>query len=121
MGDARRLRQVLQNLVENGVKYSPNGGRIAVRVQASPGVVELRVEDEGVGIPPDQLHAIFERFHRVDNSATRRIGGTGLGLSIVKGLVTAHGGTIRAESKGEGRGSTFVVTLPTRQKGATAE
>jgi PAS domain S-box-containing protein len=121
MGDARRLRQVLQNLVENGVKYSPNGGRIAVRVQASPGVVELRVEDEGVGIPPDQLHAIFERFHRVDNSATRRIGGTGLGLSIVKGLVTAHGGTIRAESEGEGRGSTFVVTLPTRQKGATAE
>jgi signal transduction histidine kinase len=121
MGDARRLRQVLQNLVENAVKYSPDGGRIAVRLLAPPGVVELRVEDDGVGIPPDQLHAIFERFHRVDNSATRRIGGTGLGLSIVKGLVTAHGGTIRAESEGEGRGSTFVVTLPTRQKGATAE
>ena len=119
MGDARRLRQVLQNLVENAVKYSPDGGRIAVRVQAPPGVVELRVEDEGVGIPPDQLHAIFERFHRVDNSATRRIGGTGLGLAIVKGLVTAHGGTIHAESEGEGRGSAFVVTLPIPQKGAT--
>jgi signal transduction histidine kinase len=118
LGDARRLRQVLQNLIENAVKYSPDGGRIAVRVQAPPGVVEWRVEDEGVGIPPDQLHAIFERFHRVDNSATRRIGGTGLGLAIVQGLVTAHGGTIHAESKGEGRGSAFVVTLPTPQKGA---
>jgi signal transduction histidine kinase len=121
MGDARRLRQVLQNLVENAVKYSPDGGRIAVRVQAPPGLVELRVEDDGMGIPTDQLHAIFERFHRVDNSATRRIGGTGLGLAIVKGLVTAHGGTIHAESEGEGRGSAFVMTLPTPQKGATAD
>jgi signal transduction histidine kinase len=112
---------VLQNLIENAVKYSPNGGRIAVRVQAGPGVVELRVEDEGVGIPPDQLHAIFERFHRVDNSATRRIGGSGLGLAIVKGLVTAHGGTIHAESRGEGRGSAFVVTLPLPQKGAATD
>ena len=121
MGDTRRLRQVLQNLVENAVKYSPNGGRIAVRVQVRPGLVELRVEDEGVGIPPDQLHAIFERFHRVDNSATRPIGGTGLGLAIVKGLVTAHGGTIHAESEGEGRGSAFVVTLPTPQKGVSTD
>ena len=79
------------------------------------------MEDEGVGLPPDQLLAIFERFHRVDNSATRRIGGTGLGLAIVKGLVTAHGGTIHAESGGEGRGSAFVVTLPTPQKGASTD
>ena len=112
LGDARRLRQVLQNLVENAVKYSPDGGCVAVQLSARDTMIEVRVEDEGLGIPPDQLALIFERFHRVDNSKTRSIGGTGLGLAIVKGLVEAHGGAIHAESAGEGRGSTFVVTLP---------
>lgn len=111
-GDARRLRQIIQNLVENAVKYSPHGGRVTARLLAHPRSIELRIDDEGIGIPADQLVPIFERFHRVDSSMTRRIGGTGLGLAIVKGLVTAHGGAIHAESAGEGHGSRFVTILP---------
>jgi signal transduction histidine kinase len=111
-GDVRRLRQVTQNLVENAIKYSPGGGRVTVRLAEAAEMVEMRVRDEGVGIPSDQLSAIFERFHRVDNSSTRRIGGTGLGLAIVRELVRAQGGAIHAESAGEGQGSTFVVTFP---------
>ena len=111
-GDPRRLRQVLQNLLDNAIKYSPDGARIGVQLAGRDGTVELRVEDEGIGIPLDHLPLIFERFHRVDSSMTRRIGGTGLGLAIVKGLVTAHEGTIQVHSDGEGHGSVFVVTLP---------
>lgn len=111
-GDAPRLRQVVQNLVDNAVKYSPEGGRVAVRLAARGDTVELRVEDQGIGLPPDQLERVFARFYRVDSSHTRGIGGTGLGLAIVQELVAAHGGQVRAESAGPGRGSAFVVTLP---------
>lgn len=115
-GDERRLRQVLLNLIGNAIKYSPDGGRIDVTMTASHELVELRVTDEGLGIPADQLEHIFERFHRVDNTNTRRIYGTGLGLTIVRGLVEAHGGRVWAESLGPGRGSTFVVHLPAAQE-----
>lgn len=115
-GDARRLRQVVQNLVENAVKYSPAGGPVALSLRGRRGGVELRVTDLGIGLSPDQLEPIFARFHRLDNSTTRRVGGTGLGLAIVRGLVAAHGGTIHAESAGDGEGATFVVFLPRAPK-----
>lgn len=114
-GDARRLRQILQNLIDNAIKYSPGGKRVTVRLQCRGAAVELRVEDEGVGIPADQLTRVFDRFHRVDGSLTRRVAGTGLGLAIVRELVTAQGGSVRAESAGGGRGSAFTVTLPIAQ------
>jgi signal transduction histidine kinase len=111
-GDARRLRQVVQNLLDNARKYSPVGSRITVRLAGGTGHVELRVEDAGTGIPPDQLALVFDRFHRVDSSLTRQVAGTGLGLAIVRELVVAQGGTVRAESAGLGQGSTFIVTVP---------
>jgi signal transduction histidine kinase len=106
------VRQILLNLVGNAIKYSPQGGRVEVIAVRSPDGVELRVVDQGIGIPRAELERVFERFHRVDQSPTRRIYGTGLGLAIVKGLVEAQGGRVWAESAGPGQGSTIVVTLP---------
>jgi two-component system phosphate regulon sensor histidine kinase PhoR len=108
MGDHDKLSQVLGNLVENGVKFTPEGGSIAVSATAHADVVEVRVSDTGVGIPAEHLPHVFERFYKADRS--RREVGTGLGLAIVKHLVQAHGGDIRAESH-EGRGATFIFTL----------
>lgn len=108
--DGRRIRQVLHNLVENALKYS-SGGEIAVRVRREGPMVHVSVSDQGIGIAPDQLARIFERFYQVDGAATRRAGGVGLGLSICKGIVEAHGGHIWAEST-PGVGSTFHFTLP---------
>lgn len=115
-GDPRRIRQVLHNLLDNALKYSPDGGPIGVQLRPRRGHVELRVVDAGLGLAPDQLERIFERFHRVDTSSTRRIGGTGLGLAIARGLVEAHGGYIRAESPGEGYGATFIAGFPRAAK-----
>jgi signal transduction histidine kinase len=112
VGDERHVRQILLNLVGNAIKYSPQGGRVEVIAVRSPDGVELRVVDQGIGIPRAELERVFERFHRVDQSPTRRIYGTGLGLAIVKGVVEAQGGRVWAESTGPGQGSTFVVTLP---------
>ncbi|MAF52525.1 MAG: PAS domain-containing sensor histidine kinase [Chloroflexi bacterium] len=108
MGDHDKLSQVLGNLVENGVKFTPEGGSIAVSATAHADVVEVRVSDTGVGILAEHLPHVFERFYKADRS--RREVGTGLGLAIVKHLVQAHGGDIRAESH-EGRGATFIFTL----------
>jgi two-component system phosphate regulon sensor histidine kinase PhoR len=107
--DARRIGQVLTNLLANAVKFSPPGGRIEVGARASDGWVEFWVTDTGVGIPPDQLVRVFERFYKMDPSRTG--GGTGLGLAICKHLVQAHGGSIWAESAGAGQGATFRFTL----------
>jgi signal transduction histidine kinase len=112
VGDERYVRQILLNLVGNAIKYSPQGGRVDVIAVRSTDAVELRVVDQGIGIPRAELARVFERFHRVDQSPTRRIYGTGLGLAIVKGLVEAQGGRVWAESAGPRQGSTFVVTLP---------
>jgi two-component system phosphate regulon sensor histidine kinase PhoR len=109
--DRDRLAQVLINLLENAVKFTPDGGRISVSAAADPGRVVLSVSDTGVGIPPDEIPRIFERFYRVDRSRDRREGGTGLGLAIAKHLVQAMGGTIQVESV-QGAGTTFRVTLP---------
>ncbi|MDD3717915.1 MAG: GAF domain-containing protein [Actinomycetota bacterium] len=109
--DPDKIEQVLVNLVDNAAKYSPSGGEIRLTLEANPRGVECSVSDSGVGIPEEHLSNIFEKFHRVDNRATREIYGTGLGLYVSKSIVEAHGGTIWAESV-LGEGSTFHFTLP---------
>ena len=109
--DRDRLAQVLINLLDNAVKFTPEGGRIFLTAAAREGRIVLDVSDSGVGIPPDEIGRIFERFYRVDRSRDRREGGTGLGLAIAKHLTLAMGGTIEVESV-PGRGTTFRVTLP---------
>ncbi len=111
--DAELLLRVLDNLLSNAVKYTPEGGRITVQLRVEGGQAVLRVSDTGMGIPPTQLSALFTKYHRVPGEATLGIRGTGLGLLIVKGIVEAHGGTVRAESEGvPGKGSTFIVSIP---------
>jgi len=109
--DPDKIEQVFVNLVDNAVKYSPSGGEITLTLAAQQRSVECSVQDSGVGIPAEHLAYIFEKFHRVDNRATREIYGTGLGLYVSKSIVEAHGGTIWAESE-LGKGSTFRFTLP---------
>ena len=109
--DPDKIEQVITNLVDNALKYSPSGGVVTVTLKSHPRKVEFSVNDQGVGIPEDHLPYIFEKFHRVDNQATREIGGTGLGLYVSKSIIEAHGGTIWAESRPD-EGSTFHFTLP---------
>jgi PAS domain S-box-containing protein len=111
-GDPARVQQVIWNLLANAIKFTPQGGRIAVTLRGTNREVEISVADNGAGIRPDFLPHVFDRFHQADRSITRRFGGLGLGLAIVKHLVELHGGTVRAESPGEGQGSTFTVALP---------
>lgn len=108
MGIEEQLNQVFINLIENAIKYTPEGGRVVVSAEADENWVTLRVVDNGVGIPPEDLDRIFERFYRVDKARSRQAGGTGLGLSIVKHIVKGHGGDIWVESK-VGVGSLFTV------------
>lgn len=109
--DPLRLEQVFNNLLENAIKYTENGGRIALRAKLAGDFMDIRVEDSGVGIPPIDLPHIFERFYRADKARSREQGGTGLGLSIVKHIVQAHGGTVRAEST-YGKGTTIILAWP---------
>jgi PAS domain S-box-containing protein len=111
-GDASRLQQIVWNLVSNAIKFTPRGGRVRVSLDFSSAQARLEVADNGVGIRPEFLPHVFDRFHQADRSITRRFGGLGLGLSIVKHLVELHGGEVRAASEGEGLGATFAVTLP---------
>ena len=111
-GDPQRLQQVIWNLLSNAVKFTGGGGRVEVRVARVGGHVELSVADSGVGIAPEFMPHIFERFRQADAGTTRERGGLGLGLAIVRQLVELHGGTVGADSGGVGRGSTFVVSLP---------
>ncbi|MGY3266659.1 PAS domain S-box-containing protein [Lysobacter sp. HA35] len=110
--DPDRLQQVVWNLVTNAVKFTDRGGRVDVSVARVDDGVEVRVRDTGRGIQPEFLPHVFERFSQVDASSTREHGGLGLGLSIVRHLVEMHGGTVRADSAGVGRGATFTVRLP---------
>lgn len=110
-GDRARLKQVVVNLVDNAIKYTPAGGRVEVRVTRENSYALLEVKDTGVGIPKEALPHIFERFYRVDKARSRAVGGTGLGLAIVKSICTAHGGQVNVEST-ENKGSCFVVQLP---------
>jgi heavy metal sensor kinase len=112
-GDPERMRQLLANLLDNAVRYTPpgSGGAVTVAVRRSGSDAQIVVEDTGVGIAPEHLPRIFDRFYRVDPARSRATGGTGLGLAIVKHVAQSHGGRVTAESE-VGRGSRFVVTLP---------
>lgn len=112
VGDPERLQQVVWNLANNAVKFTPKGGTIVVRLQRSGTHIELAVSDSGQGIGEDFLPHVFERFRQAEGSTTRRHGGLGLGLALVRHLVEGHGGTVRAESEGQGRGARFIVLLP---------
>jgi two-component system phosphate regulon sensor histidine kinase PhoR len=107
--DSSRLGQVLSNLLHNAIKFTPEGGLVILKARQDGDVVEFSVEDNGIGIPADDLPRIFERFYKADHARTE--GGTGLGLAIARHLVEAHGGRIWVESA-EGRGSTFYFTIP---------
>ncbi len=111
-GDPGRLQQVMWNLLSNAIKFTSSGGRVEVRLERREGAVRVEVADSGVGIPPDFLPHVFERFRQADQSSTRRHGGLGLGLAIVRHLVEAHGGIVSVESPGAGKGATFAVSLP---------
>jgi PAS domain S-box-containing protein len=111
-GDARRLQQVLWNLLTNAVKFTARGGRVSVTLRREDSSVSIEVADTGTGIAPAFLPHVFDRFRQQDASHARRAGGLGLGLAIVKHLVELHGGTAEAHSEGEGMGATFVVRIP---------
>lgn len=113
--DSTRILQVLTNLVTNALKFTPEGGRITLRLIDTATQVQVQVSDTGEGIAPDQLPHIFEKFRQVDSSITRRSSGLGLGLFLVRSIVEAHGGTVTADSSGIGQGATFTLTLPKQE------
>ena len=110
--DSGRVQQIVWNLLTNAIKFSPEGGAIRVKVRRAPTTVEIIVSDGGQGITREFLPYVFESFRQAEGATTRRHGGLGLGLSIVKHLAEAHGGSVSAESEGEGLGATFIVRLP---------
>jgi two-component system, OmpR family, sensor histidine kinase SenX3 len=113
MGDAAELRAAISNLVDNAIKYSSKNVRVLVRVDRQDARnVTVRVRDNGLGIPPEELKRIFKRFYRIPGAISARIKGTGLGLFIVRSVAERHGGRAWAESAGDGQGSTFVLQLP---------
>jgi PAS domain S-box-containing protein len=112
-GDAQRLQQVLWNLLSNAVKFTESGGKVSLALSHDQRAVQIVVSDTGMGISPDILPYVFDRFTQGDSSTTRAHAGLGLGLAIVRHLVELHGGVVSAESSGEGKGSTFRVWLPT--------
>jgi signal transduction histidine kinase/ActR/RegA family two-component response regulator len=119
-GDPERLQQVVWNLVSNAVKFAPNGGRVEVRLKRADSYVEIVVADDGQGIKPEFLPYVFEHFRQEDAGTNRHRGGLGLGLAIVRHIVELHGGTVRAESEGLGKGATFTVALPNTQARAVS-
>jgi signal transduction histidine kinase len=114
VGDRDRLQQVVWNLVSNALKFTPKGGRIEVELRDEADDATVRVTDSGIGIAADFLPFVFDRFRQADSSMSRRHSGLGLGMAIVRHLVELHGGTVSAESDGEGRGATFKLRLPKR-------
>lgn len=109
--DEDKLTQVIDNIISNALKYSPEGGTITFRVKLLDDHIEVSISDQGIGIPKDNLNKVFERFYRVDRARTRQLGGTGLGLAIAKEIIGVHGGDIWAKSQ-EGKGTTIIFTLP---------
>jgi signal transduction histidine kinase len=112
MCDADRIREAIDNLISNAIKYSPIGGRISVLVSNERKKTLIRVADEGAGLSPEDLGRLFGRFQRLSAKPTAGESSTGLGLSIVKRIVDMHGGDVLAESAGPGQGATFTITLP---------
>ncbi len=118
--DSSRLQQVLWNLLNNAVKFTPRGGKIAISTKATPiGNVAIAIKDSGIGISKDELGRVFDAFEQGASEAVQRSGGLGLGLAISKALIDLHGGTLQAESEGRGLGATFTVELPI-EKGASS-
>jgi len=115
-GDDLRLEQVLYNLVQNAIKYSPQGGPISLALTLEPASVSIAITDRGIGIPTAELSGLFQRFYRATNAAATTVSGLGLGLYIVHDIVSRHGGTISVDST-EGIGSTFTIQLPRRAPG----
>lgn len=120
--DPDRLQQVVWNLLSNAIKFTPQGGRVEIRLNSVVGnaasrlYAQLQVTDTGKGISPEFIPHVFDRFRQADSTTTRSYGGLGLGLAIVRHLVELHGGTVRAESPGEGQGATFIVQLPLQEE-----
>ncbi|MEG4213614.1 PAS domain S-box protein [Microcoleus sp. S13_B4] len=112
LGDATRLQQVVWNLLTNAIKFTPTGGRVEVELKTIDSCAQIQVRDTGKGIKPEFIPYVFDTFRQADSSITRTFGGLGLGLAIVRHVVELHGGTVKAESFGEGQGATFTVTLP---------
>ncbi len=110
-GDEIRLEQVLQNLILNAIKYSPTGGQVLVRIEQQQNNAIVAVIDQGIGIPPDAIPMLFQRFYRAPNAIGASFGGLGVGLYVVKEIVTLHGGQVEVQSI-EGQGSTFLIKLP---------
>lgn len=110
--DEGRLIQIFTNLLNNALYYTPEKGKVVLRVERKVDQLLVSIEDTGIGIPPDELKHVFTRFYRIDKSRSRHAGGSGIGLTITKHLVEAHGGTIWVESEGKDRGSSFKFTLP---------
>ncbi|HVF56518.1 MAG TPA: PAS domain-containing protein [Pyrinomonadaceae bacterium] len=111
-GDPARLQQVISNLLTNAIKFTPKEGRVEVRLERAGATVQIKVIDNGLGIEPDFLPHVFDRFRQADSSTTRQYSGLGLGLAVVRYLVEQHGGSVSAQSEGENRGSTFTIELP---------
>jgi PAS domain S-box-containing protein len=121
-GDPNRLQQVIWNLLSNAVKFTPRHGRVDVSLERIDSQLQIAVSDSGVGINPEFLPFVFDRFSQANSTSARKYGGLGLGLAIVRHLAELHGGTVRAESLGEGQGATFIVTLPVKAvRGETSE
>lgn len=112
LGDITRLQQVVWNLLTNAIKFTPNGGRVEIRLEKVGSDAQIQVTDTGMGITSEFLPYVFDSFRQADSRTTRQFGGLGLGLAIVKHIVEMHGGTVAAQSPGEGKGSTFTVKLP---------
>jgi len=111
-GDPHRLQQIIWNILSNAVKFTPNGGNVEILLNCNKSNVEITVTDTGIGISKKMIPFIFDRFSQADSATNRKYGGLGLGLAIVRHLVEIHGGSIEAQSEGEGYGSTFIVKLP---------
>lgn len=111
--DPFRIRQVVFNLLGNAIRHTPEDGHILIKANSGARQIHISIQDSGDGLTQEELASVFDRFYRADRSRSRETGGTGLGLSIVKAIIEAHGGTVRAESKGKGYGSTFSFALPT--------
>ena len=109
--DEDKLTQVLDNIISNALKYSPEGGQVTFKIKELGDHIEVSIRDQGIGIPKNNVKKVFERFYRVDKARTRQLGGTGLGLAIAKEMIGAHGGQIWARSI-EGKGTTILFTLP---------
>ena len=114
-GDAARMQQMIWNLLSNAIKFTPREGQVRVAITEADHHVDIAISDSGIGIRPEFLAHVFERFRQADASTTRRHGGLGLGLAIVKQLVEQHGGTVQAASAGDNQGACFTVHLPLSQ------